>query len=220
MRTIWKTLAGVVILSTYACGPVEQRQEGELGQGEFIYECANSAADLQCDAYTDPEAFPQHMAVGSRMILRYEANKGSTGGVAPASPDFAESEGNGRFKLLKTGQIAFIARAFGEVVDFIHLDVRPIADVVVFDAEGTRQRALDLKAGQDLDLWARVVDDRQIRLSGALTYAWAVEHPAVAEISGDEGDGQITLKPLAVGESTVSIEIEGQIFELPLTVSE
>ncbi|MFN3197499.1 MAG: hypothetical protein ACE366_03610 [Bradymonadia bacterium] len=213
-------IASALLGASWGCGPVEQQQEGELGKGVFTYRCATAAADLQCDPYTDPTAFPEHMAVGSTMILDYDANEGSTAGVAPASPDFAESQGNGQFKLVKAGQIAFVARAFGEVVDFIHLDVQPIADVVVFDETGERQRTLDLKTGAASELWARVVDARQIRLSGALSYTWSIEHPAVAELSEDEGHGQVTITPKAAGESTVSIEVEGQLFELPLTVTD
>lgn len=220
MHIVTRMMSVAALAALAACAPQEQRKEGELGKGEFIYRCAEASADLQCDPYTDPEQFPQFMAVGSRFELDYEANEGSAAGVAPASTGFADSEGNGRFRLVKEGKIAFIARAFGEVIDFIHLDVRPVGGVVVFDEQGLRQRTISLKVGEPLDLWARVVDDREIRLSGAMTYAWSIEHPAVAEIEGDMGHGQATITPKEAGESTVSIEVDEQVFELPLEVEE
>jgi hypothetical protein len=207
------------------------RVEGELGRGDFKYECV-SPTDVACQPLcttifnchapsTNEQAlaFPSRIAVGGLFSLSYVHEGGAASSryrVTPASPSWVDTAAGASpsvgsadetFVAKRVGQLAFLARnEAGHVADLLHVEFVPLHHLEVNDF-GAVTTTIHLEPGGAVVLHAfpQGVDGRL--LGGALSYAWSSSDEAVALLAVDSASGQVNVEAKAAGTATVRVSV-------------
>jgi hypothetical protein len=204
--------------------------EGELGRGDFKYECV-SPADVACEfrcTLFDCEAsatnerasvFPTRVAVGSLFALTYvHAGEAASSRyrVVPASPSWVDSAAGSNpspgsaaetFVARRAGQLAFLARnQSGRVADLLHVGFAPLDHLEVNDF-GAVTATAKLSPGDDINLQVYPQGQDGRVLGGSLSYAWASSDEAIASVTVGSASDRIKVEAKAAGTATVRVSV-------------
>ncbi|HEU4406582.1 MAG TPA: hypothetical protein VFS43_15050 [Polyangiaceae bacterium] len=208
----------------------QSRVEGELGRGDFNYECispADVACEYRCTLFTcqasatneRASVFPSRVAVGGLFALTYVhegADASSRYRVVPASPSWVDTPAGANpsvasaaetFVAKRAGQLAFLARnQAGQVADLLHVEFVPLDHLEVNDF-GAVTAAVKLSPGESINLQAypQGVDGRS--LGGALSYAWSSSDEAVAAVAVGSASDRVKIEAKAEGTATVRVAV-------------
>lgn len=209
----------------------QSRVEGDLGRGDFKYECV-SPADVACEfrcTLFDCEAsatnerasvFPTRVAVGSLFALTYDHHNNEAASsryrVVPASPSWVDTAAGANpspgsaaetFVARRTGQLAFLARnQSGHVADFLHVEFAPLDHLEVNDF-GAVTATAKLSPGEDIVLQAYPQGQDGRVLGGSLSYAWASSDEAIASVKVGSASDRIKIEAKAAGTATVRVSV-------------
>lgn len=209
----WVCAVGAVALTgcTNVDGPSPPGTIGDLGNGQFLYEC-DLASDVACDDAAELQAIPEAVAVGSRFGASYVSLFG--GGkvrVLSAAPQLLENVDSfgSIFEAQKPGTSALLAQQGDDFVDFVHVRLAEVASVRVnaLDPIAEQLDTLAIAEGLTRTLRAQPLDDKGAILAGGLPCNWTVEDSAVARIATDSNDNQVVIEGVATGVTTATVQL-------------
>jgi hypothetical protein len=184
---------------------------GELGTGTFRYICVGDS-DPYCENGFVAETFPDRFAVGGAFDLDFDPNEFEPwpdeplSRVIAGSPDSVHDEAMA-FYFVRPGYAAFLARnTTGEIVDLRHLYGAAVERIAVVAGDSQELSALELAAGEEIDLRVEPQDSLRSVLAGSLTWEYVIDDPSVAEVSTTDRDRDVTIRALAAGETTLRIK--------------
>lgn len=212
--------------------PPVQETSGLLGNGDFRWDCVNSA-DPTCGT----GEFPTWVALGARFDLEFSPDAdvpNDLGEVSlePVSPTRLAAEGVA-FAGRETGEVSMVAMAGGYVLDYVPLTFVPVDDLELgqpsdeacdydYDhdgaCDGTGMVAVDppvaLVLGEVVEVRARPLG-RGFDLAGALEYEWESLTPELVEIGLLHGRSA-RVSVLAMGLARISVRAGDyvEVFEL------
>lgn len=190
---------------------------GELGNGEFHYYCLTDD-DPACADGPGVGNFPARVAVGGRFRLQYSWD--DSGQPAPALRSSAPERlavDDGIFTPLATGYTAVLAVVGNsDIGDLIHLQASDPGTVAV-QVDRVDYIDYELAEGADVRFDAITRDRSDYILAGALTFNFAIDDPAVAEIVGGTGAHAI-VRGLAPGQTRLRATLGELAAEVVLNV--
>lgn len=157
-----------------------QGSRGELGVGQFDYQCFNET-DITC--IDDDPRPPRAIAVGGRFDLRATQESGPQPTVYAPAMDLVRSI-EGGFQVRARGEFAILAlNGNREVVDLTHLRGMEIEEVRVREEDSELpSTTLRLEPQKTLRVLAVPYGAGDIKLGGAVTYAWSSSDESVVSI--------------------------------------
>ncbi len=192
---------------------------GELGNGEFIYECVNPN-DGACDAQVDDgeiveAVFPQCILLGGQFEMTYDLHDSDALDndndldffiyVESASQSFFA--GNGRYRADRVGRAAMLAREGDQVLDIIHLDIVAAESIEVKDVLGRRvDGPVEVVRGGfvALDVFPRRLGCNPLGGGGPVTAT--SREPLVATA---EGGDRVVIRGEQLGQTLVTVGMGG-----------
>jgi hypothetical protein len=219
MRTEWMALSALALFlggcSDGSGFPGQPRPPvgtpGELGRGNFFYECGGET-DPVCDDGDSDYPFDRDYAVGARFGMSFKDDNGLSAQLGSSAPERLE-ESSQDFVALTEGKVAVIARRGDRVIDLLHLVLRPVAGVRLetedqaFGGEG-----IELQVGQIVALRATPRDDNDELIVGGLPTSWQSTEPAIADIYGSDNDNRIEVIANEAGETDIVV-VMGEVEE-------
>lgn len=231
-HSISLSLVSALLLSGCAGGT-----SGELGVGQFFYECGESdfvcfevqglGSWLPIDLASDQnEPFPEFVAVGAEFDVTFNVterlfaddDEERTSVAEPASPEMLMAS-DSHFTALTAGVTSIVARAeSGNTFDFLYVELVPIMDIEVRVrepevgiVEHSVETTLMLDAGARVTVDLAPVGARGQALGGGVQWAATVDDPDVATVdvtSAFETDGGLTFTLVAQGEGQATLTLE------------
>jgi hypothetical protein len=224
----------VVTLAASACVPFGGT-EGQLGHGEFFYQCAGSG-DIACDANkgqldidieitsASGSKLPRGIAVGAPFQLSFQGNHDlnvADTTLVSASPTLAPQSDLG-FAIEKPVTVSFLAkRSGGRISDFIDITAEEVDTVHAFSA-GITVSKLTLSTGEDHLVGAYARGQSGTPLSGSLIWGWSSSDSTVVAIAPDYESStanEIIVHAAGPGSATLTIRTDGKSLAVPLTVN-
>lgn len=193
---------------------------GELGNGEFHYRCIGDG-DPACSDGGSVGNFPARVAVGGRFELEYTWNDD----VSRPPPDL-RSGASERLRLqgeiftpLAEGYTAVLALLpDSDIGDLIHIRAStPIEAALQY--QRVDYSAYSLVEGDELRFDAITRDGDAYVLAGLLTFTFAVDDPAVAEIVGT-GDAHVILRAQGEGTTVLHATLGDLTTDLEISVGQ
>lgn len=198
------------LLALAACGPLNT-SSGELNNGRFAYQCADSS-DAACDGLAGTVAVPGLIAIGGTFGIVYtgETVEGDPVQVVPAS-DKMMSGTAGTFRFLRPGVSAALARSTsGSVADFVHLHGALIDHLDVAGPSSTSAvTEVKMDTDNDIELQVSPRDALGTSLAGAFSYAWTTSDATVLSLDAPERKNRVNLTGLKAGKATVEVSLPG-----------
>lgn len=206
--------------------------EGELGRGRFFYECA-AADDPFCSGldrrpgFSEPPPVPTSVVVGSTFGLDFDlettGDDTSLGVRVECALDGCD-EGR-HFRATREGWLGFVAvRSDGSAADVLHVLVTRPATI---DFTGDRVGFSGSVHLFDVptDVWAMPLGANGERLVGGFEATWESSDEAVVIVQSGgapvaPNGPRATLVPVAPGEATVTVTIQGVQQQLPVSVQD
>jgi hypothetical protein len=192
---------------------------GELGNGEFIYECVNPN-DGACEpAVEDGElteaVFPECVLLGGQFEMSYDLHDGDALDddddfetfiyVESASQSYFA--GNGRYRADRVGRAAMLAREGEQVLDIIHLDIVAAEGIEVKDVLGREPTGpVEVVRGRTVALDVFPVRFGCVPLGGGGPVTAASREPLVATA---EGGDRVLITGEALGTTRVTVGMAG-----------
>jgi len=183
MRAQAFAIAITAVTALAATGCDELDLQGQLGNGEFQYQCGGPG-DAACDGtYTilgfdlDRDVLP--VAVGANFGMSFDDEDAT---VVPASEAMVSVNGT-TLRYQTAAAVDFLAMSKkGEVIDFAPLTgEEPTALHIYYD--GTAVSSISESAYRDIEIAAAPVAGGQV-LGGGLTYSWTVQGDNVTLVDG------------------------------------
>jgi hypothetical protein len=236
-RSIFIMFAAFALASCGETSGPEAVQEGELGNGTFIYDC-HEESDAQCDE-NSVLALPDEtlktlpsVAVGAAFRVRYDPKEGD-GSIDSPVPDFITneavmSEGGSGAVFLRAAR-AGIGVLSGSVSiypeDLVHVRIEEAKDLVVTRIDTTGNFGFDGAGVVDVsvkleDTYFRVVpvtEDKRI-LSGALPCMWTTSDEAVVTITSDPTSNVVGVQMKQQGTATLHVKLGDLEKDVTVTV--
>lgn len=194
---------------------------GELGNGNFLYECGGSS-DPVCEFNEFGENFPECIAVGGQFDLEYRLLEGDAlgGGLELDPLLYIESvsqsffEGVDEFQAQREGKAAFIVREDEHVLDIIHMQIVAIDDFEIVDRDpATPTAAIEVALGTTETFRVFPRSFACAQLGGAVPIVAESSDPAVVTVSaGDilrvqaQGPGEAVVR-VRLGELEKAIDV-------------
>jgi hypothetical protein len=204
--TFRRTVCALMLLAS-GCDEdgLEDGEAGELGRGNFVYECVNAS-----DALCAPTA-PHVLAVGARFRMSFSVERGARPLVIAPSEQLVR-ERNGAFQVMAAGTLPMFA-VDGErrVIDILHLRAASIAELRLETEDGRPLTELRLSPGQQLQVTAVPLDPDRDVLGGAIDYRWNNESPDLLAIDATETSNRVVLRALGMGEAKFRVETSDKL---------
>jgi hypothetical protein len=186
------SIAAAFTLAVIGCVP---STEGELGAGQFTYECKDEGYDAACaDSVSNQSDMPAKVALDAPFEVFFWSGDSTEPGqsiVISASQSILAGQGQG-FVFTKPGHAAVIAREpSGTVVDFLHLQGTPVDHLTFFEAGKLVPETLEMQLNDTLVLYVEPMDATESILAGAIELVWSVNGEAVA-LEADPWDKNVT----------------------------
>ena len=215
MRTLLRscTLAALGLLLLPGCDELDL--QGELGNGEFNYQCGGPG-DAACDGThsilgfdLDREVLP--VAVGGSFGLAFDDEDAS---IVPASGAMVSGSGGGSLRYLAAGTVDFLAiNKEGEVVDFTPLSAKePTALHLYVDA--TSVGTISHQPYEEFEIAAAPVAGSEV-LGGGFGYTWTVQGTGVTLKDG--GSDNVAIVELTSSPSGSSLTATAAGFSATVT---
>lgn len=183
---------------------------GELGTGTFRYICVGDS-DPYCENGFVAETFPERFAVGGAFDLDFDPTEFEVLDGEPlprviaGSPDSVHSEAMA-FSFARPGYAAFLARnTIGEVVDLKHFYGAAVERIAVTAGDSQELAELGLLVGDEIDLRVEPQDSLRSVLAGSLTWEYAIDDPAVAEVLSTDNDRDVSIRAVGPGATTLHV---------------
>jgi hypothetical protein len=201
-----------VLLFAIACvdeGPPEKT--GELGRGGFTYLCLDTTDDAACLA-SQKTTFPHAIAVGAKFGMEfYKTSTSSPLEVIGGSPAHIETDYEGMTALVG-GTLAVFATSSDKVLDLIHVDVVPIAELELGDWSSSntgwkKLSRVSLDAGERRTVRSVPSDSNGRILAGGPAYEWHIDDPEVAVIREDVDGAVTTIEGVGAGRTTLTVAV-------------
>lgn len=225
-RIILILFAASALASCNEAGGPEAVQEGELGNGTFVYDC-HEESDAQCDA-NSVLALPDEtlktlpsIAVGAAFSVRYDPKEGD-GSIDSPVPDFITNEAvmseNGGGSVFLRAARAGIGVLSGSVgiypEDLVHVRIEEAKDIVVtridtsgnFGFDGAGVVDVSVKLEETFFRAVPVTEDKRI-LSGALPCMWTTSDEAVVAITSDPTSNVVQAQMKQQGTATLHVKL-------------
>ena len=207
-RTPALALMGLLSACANDCTPDDPAgSSGELGNGQFIYECLGES-DAICrwgyDAY-----YPDAIADEGRFRLRYDPDGTGSATVESAS-DYFLTESYEGFRAERPGVVSVLAVAGdGEIIDLKHIQILSVQSLEIEDEDGADITSVAIDAGDEVDLWAvpRSLDGEV--LAGELDYDWTLDAAGEVEFVTSVDSARIRIRGLNEGIALVTAEHDG-----------
>jgi hypothetical protein len=177
---------------------------GELGRGRFEYICVNDT-DPACSGFLDASTFPDVFAVGGRFWTRFEPEDGGQVPEIKTSAPEVLSLDRTMLTFERAGTVAVLAVRQTDLVDYKHLDAAPIASVTFERDAEQAVGSLLLTEREEARVDATPNDAQGRELGGALDYTWRIVDPTIAELVSPDNVDDITVRGLAVGQTTLEM---------------
>lgn len=175
-------------------------EEGELGNGDFLFVCDDGVA---CLPYAGAaKNFPNAIATGSTFDIRF-VGKGQQGPVVIINekryegltsvglPPFIGAAAEGGFAALEPGYGTIMVRdSGGTVIDYVTLKIVKPNDLVIYDASYDSSRGKgDITRLQKLNLsvdekssYRVVAEYNNDPIAGSIPVKWTSDNPEIVEI--------------------------------------
>ena len=224
LRPPTKHRAGLLVAIALACGEYQPppTSQGELGRGDFTYQCAGQTDPLCPEGSTWATAFPQALAVGGAFSLAYQYDSAHAGDPLPilttASPSRLAND-SGVFTGLVAGYTAILAvTGTSAVIDLKHIRFE-VVDHLALTVDGVLAGdSIVLRVGDLLPVVAEARSRQDLVLAGSLPYAWTIQDPLVASISGSSADDKVFVQANAIGETSLKIVAGDHVVDVPIYV--
>lgn len=226
-RALLAPLSLVVVLGACHGSSSSAKTVGELGNGEFIYECVNPN-DGACESVAEDVAgeavFPECILLGGQFEMSYELHEFDAVDddfdlfiyVESASQSFFA--GNGRYRADRVGRAAMLAREGDQVIDIIHLDIVEAEGIVVKDILGrTVEGPVEVIEGRSVALDVFPLRLGCVPLGGGGTVTATSREPDVATAEGGE---RIVIRGEQLGFTRVTVGMAGFEQDIDVLVTE
>ena len=193
---------------------------GELGHGEFIYDCFNST-DIWCLDDDEPD-FPGAIAVGARFKMSFEPDTvfDSDATVVSASDETISGSAQ-EFMMEREGRHGLFARELsGEIVDVVHVAGRPVERVLVTLSREGASRRIEIPTGRSTRLTAHPLSADDELLAGALRYSWRSADRDVFVVGDVDRGLRVSVQGVAPGNGELIISLLGEEHVIDVTVVE
>jgi len=200
------SIAAAFTLAVIGCVP---STEGELGAGQFTYECKDGTYDAACaDSLSNQSDMPSKVALGAPFEVVFWSGDSTEPGqsvVISASQTILAAQGQG-FVFTKPGHAALIAREpSGTVVDFLHLQATPVDHLTFFQAGKLVPDTVEMDVDDTLVLSVEPLDATESILAGAIELVWSVNGDAVLLEADTYDENVATLVANEPGSVQVSV---------------
>jgi hypothetical protein len=138
-------------------------------------------------------------------------------GLVPASPSSVSIATN-KIVIGEPGFSSFLARSEDGIVDFVHLPAAEVASLA-FERNGESITTVSVAEGDEIELAAVPRDADGTELAGSLVYAWTSSDDAIASVTVDASDDEVTVEAKAPGTVTLHVTAEGIGADLEVTVT-
>jgi hypothetical protein len=204
--------------------PGPEGRPGDLGRGVFLYRCVLES-DPMCDADAADLALDTRVAVGARLGLYYEANDGAgSRSVESASETLLEPMQTDTFRAREPGEVAVLVLGDdGRLFDLTHVGLDLVESVAldvkggIFDIDPSSVQVL---VDQTLEVRATPRDAADTILAGALLCDWESADPDIVAIETPPDDNVVTVRALAPGVTTLTVQLGSVPASLDITVDE
>lgn len=202
------SIAAAFTLAVIGCVP---STEGELGAGQFTYECKEETYDAACaDSLSNQSNMPAKVAVGAPFEVVFWSGDSTEPGqsaVISASQSILARQGQS-FVFAKPGFGAILAREpSGTVVDFLHVKGAPVDHLTLFEAGKLVPDTLEMALNDTLVLYVEPMDATESVLAGAIDLVWSVNGAAV-KLEADPYDKNVTTL-VANDPGSVQVSVTG-----------
>lgn len=237
-----------VLLCACTSGRDTPGTSGQLGEGQFTYECEDETGDPVCnqgsgldrsqvdaDLGRDQE-LPRAVAVGAIFDVRYSGDITTDDldrlslTVESSNTDEVQQASDG-FVIDAAGRYPFLARDREEkiVADFIYMTAAD-PDALELWHGGQPVTAIDMTAGEDTELAVLSVDAAGHALAGSLVFSWSSSDESLAAIDklgsiGAPGASsairadEVRLVALAAGQANLTVEAAGLLHTIQIDIA-
>jgi hypothetical protein len=196
----------------------DPHSRGDLGVGDFMYECFNET-DITC--IDNDDDLPRAIAVGGRFDLRFTLQSGPQPTVTAPAMDFVRAI-EGGFQVRAPGEFALLAlNGNREVVDIKHLLGMEIEEIRVQEEDSQLPSdTLRLTPRQSLRLLAVPYGSRGVKLGGALSYAWSSSDDTLVSIETLNALNRVRVRAGSkAGKGTLQIDLGGKTYSVNVEVA-
>jgi len=210
-----------------ACGtsgtdePPTAPRPGELGEGEFLYECVSND-DPMCPSDLIPGEFPERIVTGGEFDVSFEITDPdetqSAVTVRSGSETYIE-ETSGAFRAVQAGMGVLLARRTVDAatLDFVHLTIVDLESLEITQPGGNPPQVV-MQEDETQELRATPSAGSGMVLGGAVPITWSSSDETVIQPIDASPTAFMTVAAGVAGEATITAEAEGQTAELTITV--
>ena len=214
-------LAVAFTLAVIGCVP---STPGELGAGQFTYECVEGAYDAVCaDSFSDQSNVPTKVAVGAPFEVLFWSSGSTEPGrsvVISASPAILADEGD-QYMFASPGFAAILAREpSGTVVDFLHVRGVPLDHLTLYAEKKKAPSIIDMKVGQSLFFTVEPKDASDAVLAGGIELTWSVSADIAVVQPNDFSLNGATLVANAPGTFQLNVTGAGKAATVQINVGD
>jgi hypothetical protein len=216
---LMRASSGVVVVAFGLGGCGVSVPTGELGNGQFLYQCTPNSVDPGCSQaspygdYGDSSVLatttlPRVIAVGASFVVSYtpidgdDAIQGDTGYlVTPASTHLATVQGES-LVAQRSGYLALLAMSGdgAAVSDFVFVEFAPIASITATAGD------VSVSLGSTQALSVSAADAHMDPLAGQLACTWRlVSGGERVSLSGPTDGASVGVEGLALGDAKVAV---------------
>jgi hypothetical protein len=180
----------------------------------FSWVCVDDTDPACPNGGTDPEAFPDYVAVGARFRMQYRAHDDDLGWAEVHTETVLVDESSNGLVAKAPGWAAIVAMRDGMLLDVIHLQIAEPDHVQV---DGDIDAPLALGEERTLQASARTQDGELC--AGSLPYEWSVDRAGVVELIGGTPGHSVEVIGQEPGEAELLVKVDSELFRtLSLTV--
>lgn len=214
-------LAVAFTLAVIGCVP---STPGELGAGQFTYECVDGAYDSVCaDSFSDQSNVPAKVVVGAPFEVVFWSSDSTEPGqsvVISASPAILADQGS-TYEFASPGFAAILAREpSGTVVDFLHVRGVPLDHLTLYAEGKPAPSIIDMEVGHSLAFTVEPMDDAESILAGAIDFTWSVSADTAVVQPNDFSLNGATLVANAPGTIQLNVTAAGKAATVQINVGD